>query len=68
MIYQLRKFSPNIAKISTYFFATAAAHLNADLAALCDYGHHWNIAFAFKDIIISDFIKIRCYQPSTFIS
>ena len=26
--------------------ATAAAHLNADLAALCEYGHHWKIEFA----------------------
>ena len=26
--------------------ATAATHLNADLAALCEYGHHWNIEFA----------------------
>ena len=25
---------------------TAAAQLNADLAALCKYGHHWNIKFA----------------------
>ena len=25
---------------------TVAAHLNADLAALCEYGHHWNIKFA----------------------
>ena len=24
---------------------TAAAQLNADLAALCKYGHHWNIKF-----------------------
>ena len=26
--------------------ATAAVHLNADLAALYEYGHHWNIKFA----------------------
>ena len=25
---------------------TAAAQLNADLVALCEYGHHWNIKFA----------------------
>ena len=25
---------------------TAAANLNANLAALCEYGHHWNIKFA----------------------
>ena len=25
---------------------TAAVNLNADLAALCEYGHHWNIKFA----------------------
>ena len=24
---------------------TAAAQLNADLAALCEYGHHWNVKF-----------------------
>ena len=26
--------------------AIAAAHLNADLAALCEYGTYWNIEFA----------------------
>jgi len=25
--------------------AIAAAHLNADLAILCGYGHHWDIKF-----------------------
>ena len=36
--------------------ATAAAHLKADLAALCDYGHQLEHRFvSFKDIIINDF-------------
>ena len=26
--------------------ATAAVHLIADLAALCEYGYHWNIEFS----------------------
>ena len=25
--------------------ATAATHLNAELAALCEYGNHWDIHF-----------------------
>ena len=43
--------------------ATAAAQLNADLAALCEYGHHSNIKF----VPLMTFSLVVSLKPSSFI-